>query len=264
VTDADLRYEAAAERRTRILSMLRSMGFVSIVDLARELTVSAMTIRRDLHTLEGTGHLRLVHGGASLGPGVLRGAVFPDEVHTKSHERVANRAVGLVGGTDTIAIDAGATAYALARALPEDFDGCVITHSMPVLQLLAERRGPTRIVALGGELLTDRCAFVGPTTEAAVAQLRVRTFFLSPFAIDSRGMYARSPAEASVQRSLMDIADDVVLVSTQEAFARSAPARVSPLDRLTAFVADGWLPPDVSAALRRANVTPHLVCASGG
>jgi DeoR/GlpR family transcriptional regulator of sugar metabolism len=60
-----------------------------------------------------------------------------------------------------------------------------------------------------------------------------------------------------VQRSLMDIADDVVLVATPEAFTRSAPARVAPLNRLTALVADQCLPPDVSAALRRASVTIH-------
>jgi DeoR/GlpR family transcriptional regulator of sugar metabolism len=259
MTDADLRYEAAAERRARILSVLRSAGFVSITDLARQLAVSHMTIRRDLHTLEGAGDLRLVHGGASLDPDAIRGAVFPDEAHTKSQERVARGAVGLVGPTDTIAIDAGATAYALARALPEDFDGCVITHSMPVIQFLAERRGPTRLVALGGELLADRRAFVGPTTEAAVAELRARTFFLAPYAVDSRGMYARSSAEASVQRSLIDIADDVVLVATPEAFTRSAPVRVAPLDRLTGLVADQCLPPEVSAALRRAAVTIHGV-----
>jgi DeoR/GlpR family transcriptional regulator of sugar metabolism len=259
MTDADLRYEAAAERRARILSTLQVAGFVSIPDLARELAVSHMTIRRDLHTLEGAGRLRLVHGGASLGQGVLHRADFPGEGHTKSQERVARRAAGLVGATDTIVIDAGATAYALARALPEDFGGCVITHSMPVVQLLAERRGATRLVALGGELLADRRAFVGPTTESAIAQLRARTFFLSPFAVDSRGMYARSPAEASVQRSLMDVADDVVLVSTHETFTRSAPARVAPLDRLTAIVADPCLPPEVAQALKRADVTLHAV-----
>src|SRR3982751_6325913 len=185
MTDTDLRYEAAAERRVRIVSMLRSVGFVSITDLARDLSVSHMTIRRDLRTLEDTGHVRVVHGGASLDPGALRGSVFPHEAHTRAQERLAGWATGLVGPT----------AYALARALPEDFSGCVITHSMPVLQLLAERAGAIRMVALGGELLADRRAFVGPTTEAALDQLRARTFFLSPYAIDSRGTYARSPAE---------------------------------------------------------------------
>lgn len=258
MTDATLRYEAAAERRARILSALRLAGFVSIADLARDLRVSQMTIRRDLHALEDRGHVRVVHGGASLAPGALRGSAFPD-AHARSQERVARRAAGLVGASDTIAIDAGATAFALARALPEDFGGCVITHSMPVLQLLAERTGGVRMVALGGELLADRGAFVGPTTEAAVAQLRARIFFFSPFAVDVRGTYARSPAEASVQRSLMGIADEVVLVGTHEAFTRSAPARVAPLDRLTGVVAEPWLPPEMAGALKRAGVTLHGV-----
>ena len=172
---------------------------MSITDLARELAVSQMTIRRDLHSLEATGDVRLVHGGASLTPHALHSAAFGDDDQAGPRDCVGRHAAGLVGPTDTIAIDAGPTAYAIARALPKEFSGCVITHSMPVLQYLVERPS-VRVVALGGELLADRHAFVGPTTEAAVTQLRVRTFFLSPAAVDARGTYSGSPAEASVQR----------------------------------------------------------------
>jgi DeoR family transcriptional regulator of aga operon len=252
-----LRHEGAAERRAWILSTLQDVAFVSITDLARELQVSQMTIRRDLHSLEATGDVRLVHGGASLTPGALRSPVFWDDEQTEPRDRVGSHAAGLVGTTDTVAIDAGPTAYAIARALPREFGGCVITHSMPVLQFLADRPS-VRVVALGGEFLADRHAFVGPTTEAAVAELRVRTFFLSPAAIDARGTYSRSPAEASVQRGLIDIADQVVLVSTQEAFSSSAPARVAPLNRLRAWVADRWPPADVADALGRAGVVAHI------
>jgi DeoR family transcriptional regulator of aga operon len=255
--DPGLRYEGATERRSWILSTLQAVGFVSITHLARELEVSQMTIRRDLHALEGTGHVRLVHGGASLTPRGLPSAAFMDVDHTGPRERVGRHAAGLAGLTDTIAIDAGPTAYAIARALPKDFGGCVITHSMPVLQFLADRPS-VRVVALGGELLPDRRAFVGPTTEAALAELRVRTFFLSPSAIDLRGTYSGSPAEASVQRGLMAIADQVVLVSTSEAFFTSAPARVAPLCRLRAWVADRWPPADLTDALGRAGVVSHI------
>lgn len=258
MTEASLRYEAAAERRAWILSNLQSAGFLSVADLARRLGVSQMTIRRDLHALEETGHGRLVHGGASLTPGAMRISAFPDDDHAPARERVAEHAVSLVGATDTIAIDAGATGYAIARSLPEQFDGCVISHSMPVLQALTAGK-VRRVVALGGELLPDRHAFAGPTTEAAVAQLRVRTFFLSPSSIDSRGVYAQSPAEASVQRRLMDIADDVVVVSTHEAFSTSAPARIAPLDRMTTFMADQRPPGELSCALRRVGVVVHVV-----
>jgi DeoR/GlpR family transcriptional regulator of sugar metabolism len=253
-----LRHEGASERRAWILSTLRAVAFVSITDLARQRDVSQMTIRRDLHALEASGHVRLVHGGASLTPGAMRNPAFPEDEYGEARDRVARRAAALVGPKDTIAIDAGPTAYAIALVLPEDFHGCVITHSMPVLQLLAERPG-VRVVALGGEFLAERRAFVGPTTESAVAQLRVRTFFLSPSAIDSRGTYAQSPAEAGVERGLMGIADDIVLVATREAFSDSAPARVTPLDQLSAWVADRCAPAQVASALRRAGVVPHIV-----
>jgi DeoR family transcriptional regulator of aga operon len=258
VTEAGLRYEAAAERRASMLATLRSVGFVSVADLARQLGVSQMTIRRDLHALENGGHVRLVHGGASLTPGALRSSGFPEDDEAEARERVATCAVGLVGETDTIAIDAGATGHAVARALPETFDGCVISHSLPVLQFLSVGR-VERVVALGGELLPGRQAFVGPTTEAATAQLRVRTLFLCPGGIDARGMYAESPAEASLQRQLIDIADEVVVVVTGEAFRASAPARITPLGRLTGLVTDQRPPAEVAVALRRVGVVPHVV-----
>lgn len=248
----------AAGRRAWILSTLRAVGFLSVADLARQLEVSQMTIRRDLHGLQATGRVRLVHGGATLAPRELRSAVFADDEDTQGRERVAQHAAGLVGDRDTIAIDAGATGYALARALPASFAGCVITHSMPVLQFLTAERGG-RIVALGGEFVPGRRAFVGPTTEAAVAQLRVRTFFVSPAAVDSRGLYAQSPAEASVQRRLMDIADEVVLASTRQTFQTSAPALVAALDRVTAMVCDRRPPAGFASALGRVGVVPHVV-----
>ncbi len=257
MTEAGLRYEAAAQRRTSMLATLRSVGFVSVADLARQLGVSQMTIRRDLHALGNGGHVRLVHGGASITPGALLGSSSPEDDDAEARERVAAYAMDFVGDTDTIAIDAGATGYAVARALPETFGGCVISHSLPVLQFLSVGR-LERVVALGGELLPGRHAFVGPTTEAATAQLRVRTFFLAPCGIDARGMYAASPAEASVQRQLMDIADQVVLVITREAFRTSAPARIAPLSRLAGLVTDQRLPAELACALRRVGVVPHV------
>jgi DeoR/GlpR family transcriptional regulator of sugar metabolism len=127
VTEAGLRYEAAAERRASMLATLRSVGFVSVADLARQLGVSQMTIRRDLHALENGGHVRLVHGGASLTPGALRSSRFPRTTKPRPGSGWPP-ARCLVGETDTIAIDAGVTGHAVARALPETFDGCVISH----------------------------------------------------------------------------------------------------------------------------------------
>ncbi len=259
MTDPEIRNEGAVERRTWITSALRSAGFLAITDIARQLEVSTMTVRRDLHALEAAGEVRLVHGGATLSPSDLHGRAFPDDGKSAARERVAKRGMAMVGPSDTIVVDAGPTAYALAMALPESFHGSVITHSAPVLNLLDERVVAVRTVALGGELLADRHAFVGPTTEAAVGELRARTFFFSPAAVDARGTYARSPAEATVQRKLVGIADRVVLVATHEVFADSALACIVGLGQVTALITDRPLPRPVAAAVNRANIAAHVV-----
>ncbi len=264
MTNSAIRYAGAQERRERILSQLRLLGFLSIAELARDLGVSHMTVRRDLQILESDESVRLVHGGASLAPSALHGAAFPRDRLSAARGRVAALAAEFVGVTDTIAVDAGPTAYALVRALPESFSGSVITHSMPVVQLLAEQSTGARLVALGGEFRADRYAFVGPSTEAALAGLRARTFFLEPAAVDLRGFYAGSPAEASLQRRLMDIADDVVVIATLDVTRSSAPALIAPLGQITRFVTDGPVPAELCTALRRSGVATRSPSANNG
>ena len=133
---------------------------------------------------------------------------------------------------------------------------------MPVMQLFAERGvGPARprLVALGGELTPARQALVGPTTLEAIAGLRARTFFLDTAAVDVRGTYACSAAEAQVARSLADVSDEVVLLATRSVLVGSAPALVAGLDRLTAVVTDEPPPVAVAGALECAGVALHVV-----
>ena len=54
----------AAERRHAILRALNAGGAVRVADLAAELDVSEMTVRRDLDALDAQNLLRKVHGGA--------------------------------------------------------------------------------------------------------------------------------------------------------------------------------------------------------
>jgi DeoR/GlpR family transcriptional regulator of sugar metabolism len=257
--DAMPRPESGDQRRARILARLHEIGVLSVADLARELGVSHMTVRRDLHRLEAAGQVRTVHGGVGLaGADHVRRGVGCDEVAAR---RLARRAAQLVAPGDTVALDAGPVAYALARVLAGGVAGTVITHSMPVMQVLAERdagaAGP-RLVALGGELTHARQALVGPTTLDAIAGLRARVFFLDAAAVDARGTYACSTPEARVSRGLTGIADRVVLLAGRQAVRGSAPALVAGLDQLDVAVVDEPPSGPLATAFARAGVTVHI------
>ncbi|HJF70726.1 MAG TPA: DeoR family transcriptional regulator, partial [Butyricimonas virosa] len=55
-----------SERHSYILETLRQQGSVSVVDLANQLKVSSVTIRKDLTLLEEKEMLYRTHGSAIL------------------------------------------------------------------------------------------------------------------------------------------------------------------------------------------------------
>lgn len=259
--EAALRYDEAPARRRRILDTLSADGFLSVRAIAAELGVSDMTVRRDLKRLELAGEVRVVHGGASLPHGTLR---TPDFVARASHssdskQRMAESAAQLVEPGDTIAIDAGTTSYAMAVALPEALPGCVVTHSVPVVQLMLGRP-QQRVVVLGGDLLVDSQAFVGPMSVHAAESLRVRTFFLGAGAVDSRGVYVDADLERPTKLALMSAADRIVLLADSSKFSRSAPVKLCGWEGVHTLVTDDVPTEEVSGALRDAGV--ELIVAS--
>src|SRR5690606_20560027 len=157
--------------------------------------------------------------------------------------------------------DAGTTTCALADALPEEFTGCVVTHSVPVIHRLMSSRTQTRLVGLGGDLLRASEAFVGPMTVDAAAHVRVRMFFLGAAAVDGRGVYVAADTERPTKLALMDAADEVVLLADHTKFATSAPVRLCALERLTTIVTDRRPPADLRRQLTAAGV--RLLVANG-
>ena len=252
----------ATERRETILSALRVQGFLSVADLARMFDVSHMTVRRDLRHLEDGGQVRTVHGGASLPAPARHEAGRWASAGDADEVDIGRRAAALAGCGDTIAVDAGRLGYEVARALPDDFRGTVVTHSIPAIQLLMSRPRPPRVVGLGGEVLTGISAFVGAGTVAAAQNVRIGLLFLSIDALDHRGVYAQSDAEASVKRALLSVAARSVLVARHDCFTDSAPLMLGPLGRFHALVTDRRPPAPTAQGLRNAGV--QVLLTDGG
>lgn len=140
---------------------------------------------------------RLVHGGVSLPHGTLRTATFAGRAGQKAEAKrlIAEAAVSLLSTVTSIAIDSGTTCYAVATALPRDFRGTVITHSVPVLQQMLLH--PKAVVlGLGGELMRESQVLIGPRTTAAALELSSDVFFLGANSLDADGAYLRGVASS--------------------------------------------------------------------
>src|SRR5690242_15461004 len=149
-----------AERKQEILGRLERDGKVVASELVTSLGVSEDTVRRDLRDLAERGLLHRVHGGAlasapPTGSFTQRLAVSPEQ-----KAALADAALPLVVGARVIVFDGGTTTLELARRLPLDYDGIVVTNSPPVATALANHP-KAEVVLVGGRLLKDAQVAVG-------------------------------------------------------------------------------------------------------
>ncbi|MFD1150690.1 substrate-binding domain-containing protein [Saccharothrix hoggarensis] len=96
-----------SERRARVVELLRRRGTVRVSDLADELDVSTITVRRDISLLAEQGLIRRVRGGATVSAAVADDVpphAFPAEVNggtspvaeRRPEERAGQPTIGMV------------------------------------------------------------------------------------------------------------------------------------------------------------------------
>ncbi|MGC3955829.1 MAG: DeoR/GlpR family DNA-binding transcription regulator [Propionicimonas sp.] len=250
-----MRYRDAPARREAILELLGSTGYLRVGEVAESLGVSEMTARRDLKRLAEDGAVDSVRGGIRM----AAADPSPSEFELRrASEAAAKAAVGLFAAetirpADVIALDAGTTAYQVAEHLPSDFRGTVVTHSIPVIDLLS-RQPQGRLIALGGEAFRPSKALVGSMTTGNAQGLRVATFFLGAGGVDQRGIYASADVERGVKQVMMDIADQVVLVIDHRKYETPAPVLLCDWNRINRVICDEEPPPAIAHALKAAHV----------
>jgi len=231
-----VRYTEAPTRRAELLRRLSAEGYISSAEVATELGVSDMTIRRDLHQLERDGLARRVAGGASIPSGADEALPFEqrDLAGASQKRAIASRAAESITGA-TLALDAGTTVAAFASLVAPGTT--VITHSVPVFSLLAAR-GDVELISTGGSYQRDTRSFAGAIAEASLEHLSADVAVLSATAIDERGVYCANANDVPMKRALAAIATRVVVLADSSKIDSRAPIRLAPLSRIDAIITD--------------------------
>jgi DeoR/GlpR family transcriptional regulator of sugar metabolism len=206
----------AAERRGAILRALQSGGAVRVADLAADLAVSEMTVRRDLDTLDAQDLLRKVHGGAVARHNRGEEPRSAEKAAQQRAEKAAIAATAAATVEDgmTIAISAGTTTAELARQLRDRVSITVVTNSINIFQELTGDGADGPLVYLSGGVRTPSDALVGPVADAAIASFRVDATYLGVHGFDvDAGLTSPNIAEAQTNRTLIEIGGRLVVLA---------------------------------------------------
>ena len=237
----------AAERQDAILRALRSEGSVRVADLADELAVSEMTVRRDLDTLDAQQLLRKVHGGAVSRHN--RGEE-PRSAQKAGQQQVEKAAIAATAAATiadgmTIAIGAGTTTTELARHLRGRPSITVVTNSVNVFRELTDPSadGPEApLVYLSGGVRTPSDALVGPVADAAISSFRVDATYLGVHGVDpDAGLTSPNVAEAQTNRTLIEIGGRLVVLADHTKYREVGACVFARLDHVQTLISDDGL-----------------------
>ncbi|MFF4604732.1 DeoR/GlpR family DNA-binding transcription regulator [Streptomyces sp. NPDC001339] len=244
-----------AERHRFILSLLAERNRASVAELARSTKASEMTIRRDLELLESRGALRRVHGGAvsALLSGVEPPYAVRAMVGGEGKAKLADVVVGLLSDGETVALDTGTTAVAIAKAMTGR-RLTVTPLSLHATIPLADSEG-IRLLLPGGQVRPGELSFYGQTALRTFEDLRYDTFILGCCGIDAaNGATAYNLDDVHVKRVAAQSARRIILVATAEKLGRVALGRICSVDQLDLVVTDARQGTPAVEELRAAGV----------
>ncbi len=242
------------ERRRIILERLATEGRVFAADLCGILRVSEDTIRRDLRELDEAGLLRRVHGGALPRAQAPLAHKARAEVQQSEKQALARIAAGLVRADQVLFLDGGTTMLEVARCLPRELRGTVVTVSPPVALALAEHPG-LEVRLVGGRVHPQALTLVGAETVEALRQVRADLFLLGVCGLHAEaGITALHAEEAAVKRAMIQGAAETVAVVTTDKLGTLAPFVVSPVQALAALVTESSASESTLAPFRKLNL----------
>ena len=241
-----------------ILQELRRNGRVDAEDLSRQLAVNSSTIRRDLEKLERQNLLRRIHGGAvpadTLSYSTYAcGLTFQENMGQQIDEKesIALAAMQFIKSGDTIALTPGTTTTRLARQIRQAQIQhlTVVTNAVNIAMELVGLPD-INLTLIGGLLLPDFFALVGPLAEHSLKQMYVSKAFIGVAGVHSEhGLTGPNQLEAFTHRMTIQQARQVFLLADHTKLENIVLYSIAPITAIHTLITDKKAPPETLAKL---------------
>jgi len=215
---------------------------LSVSTAAESFGVTTETVRRDLAILEQLGLIHRVHGGAvpadALATVELEVAER-DKTAADQKDRIAKAALDqLPGDGGSILLDSGTTTKRLAGLLPLDRRLTLFTNTASIAMKVAGSPS-VEVHLLGGRVRPATLAAVGPTTVAALANLRVNVSFIGTNGLTAGyGLTTPDTDEAAVKAAMIGAGHRVVVLADSRKLGVETLVRFGTCAQIDTLVTD--------------------------
>jgi len=246
------------QRRRNVLDLVDHEGQITVADLVKRFSISAVTVRSDLDALASIGAVVRSHGGA-----VRRLEATQDyplrtkeTLHRDEKIRIGRAAAELVQSGETIILDSGTTTAEVARYLRKMKiqSLTVITNALNIAMELADAPGIS-LIMIGGLLRPVSSSFVGPQAEAMMNEFHADRLFLAVDGFDlENGPSTPDILEAQLNNVMIRSAKEVNVVTDFSKLGRRSVSKIGPYERVRRLITDTRATPEFTEQLRRKGI----------
>ena len=236
--------------------VLKERRRVTIEGLAKDLEVSTMTIRRDLRRLADEDIVTLVHGGAVYNEG---GAYLPaltvrEKTMRREKSAIAEYCAQQIPEGSAVYLDNGSTTVEIADALRGKQNIAVLSHSLPVLNILSHAKN-IQLISVSGIYEPRAKGFFGDLALRMLRQLRIDIAFLGVTAVDAEdGVMSAVFYEQALKKVLVERAKKKILAIDHTKIGGWSFLKVCDLHEIDGIVTDKFADATFIAKAKRMGI----------
>lgn len=209
------------ERQEKILKLVNQNDYLSISEISSTLSVSDMTVRRDINELAEKSLLIKIYGGAQKLEKIEQELSTQEKIDTNvPAKRFIGRVMNsIISDNDTIYIGAGTTMlHALSEIKKTNL--FVITNSLLAFNYLIYNTD-YRVLLTGGEFSRTTEEFYGEIAEKSFDSLNIDIAFAATNGVFENNITTANSDEGSIQRVAFKHSRKKCVVADSSKFNRS-------------------------------------------
>ena len=246
------------QRKEQIKALIKEKGKISLDELFKRYSnVSTMTIRRDLLSLEESGDILRVRGGAVCIEELSKKTEDVYNQRTTANvelkKSIAKKAVKLVEPGHAFFIDSGSTTYFFAKELP-DIQYFITTNGLNIATELSKNT-MCSVTMIGGLVSKNNLATSGHFAIEALDKINIDLAIMACSAFDGHnGFTTGSQPEAELKHYIVQKARKKVMLMDSTKLNKSMPYTFAKLEDIDVIVSDDAFDAEFKEKLKELNI----------
>lgn len=234
-------------RQQKILDVLSTNNYLSVLDLATRFNVSEVTIRKDLRLLENLGLVSRKHGGvvASQDSIIVEEAsnISKVNINIAQKQAIAKAAMKLIKNKDLISLAPGTTVQYLANEIiNSNVTNLSVLSSTINTSVILQNNPNVNLMQVGGDIRMSSGAAVGIYSKLMIGNYFASKLFFGADGIDpSFGISTSTTVEVELNRMMIENSEKVILLADSSKIGKRGFSKIIGIEDLDILITDSQI-----------------------